>query len=163
MLTEQTIDNLRRTIRALRPIYLEDLGLTAALEMLANEAGQNSALRTEFRAFGTERRLAPDVELALYRIVQESLSNIKRHARATQASVMVDFSAQAIHIKVIDNGAGFEVPKIPAEFVSSGHFGLAGLYERAQLIGARLEIKSVSGKGTQLSIYLPIKTQNSEQ
>lgn len=161
-LTEQTIDNLRRTIRALRPIYLEDLGLTAAVEMLTNEAGQNSALKTEFRASGTERRLAPDVELALYRMVQESLSNIKRHAQATQASVMVGFTDQAIQIKVNDNGVGFEVPKSPAEFVSGGHFGLVGLYERAQLIGARLEINSVPGKGTQLSIYLPTKSQNSE-
>jgi signal transduction histidine kinase len=162
-LTEQTIDNLRRTIRALRPIYLEDLGLTAALEMLTNEAGQNSAFKTEFRASGNERRLTPDVELALYRMVQESLSNIKRHAKATQATVVVDFSTQAIQIKVNDNGVGFEVPKSPAEFVSGGHFGLVGLYERAQLIDAGLEIKSVSSKGTLLSIYLPTKSQNLEQ
>ena len=162
-LTEQTIDNLRRTIRALRPIYLEDLGLTAALEMLTNEAGQNSAFKTEFRASGNERRLTPDVELALYRMVQESLSNVKRHAHATQASVIVEFSTQAIQIKVNDDGIGFEVPKSPAEFVSGGHFGLVGLYERAQLIDAGLEIKSLPGKGTQLSICLPIKSRNSEQ
>jgi signal transduction histidine kinase len=162
-LLEQTINNLRRTIRALRPIYLEDLGLVAALEMLTNEAGQNSGFKTEFRVSGNERRLAPDVELALYRMVQESLSNIKRHAHATQASVVVEFTAQAIQIRVIDDGIGFEVPKSPGEFVSGGHFGLVGLYERAQLIDAGLEIKSVSGKGTQLLIYVPTKSQNSEQ
>jgi signal transduction histidine kinase len=161
-LTEQAIENLRRTIRALRPIYLEDLGLVAALEMLANEAGQNSDLTVEYRASGNERRLAPDVELALYRMAQEALSNIKRHAHARQASVVIEFNTQAIQIKVNDDGVGFEIPKIPAEFVSSGHFGLAGLYERAQLIGASLDIKSEPGKGTQLSISLATKTQSSE-
>jgi signal transduction histidine kinase len=161
-LTEQTIENLRRTIRALRPIYLEDLGLVAALEMLINEAGQNSHLKVEFHASGDERRLAADVELALYRMVQESLNNTVRHAQATQASVTVEFTAQAINIRINDNGVGFEVPKSPAEFVPNGHFGLVGLYERAQLIDARLEIKSAPDKGTQLSICLPTKTPNSE-
>ncbi|MEI7849506.1 MAG: histidine kinase [Chloroflexota bacterium] len=153
-LTEQSIENLRRTIRALRPIYLEDFGLAAALEMLVNEAGQNSALKPKFHITGDQRRLTADVELALYRMVQETLNNMIRHAHATQASVMVEFNEQAIQIKIIDNGLGFEVPKSPAEFVSSGHFGLAGLYERAQLIGAILEIISIPGKGTNLSIYL---------
>jgi len=156
-LTEQTIENLRRTIRALRPIYLEDLGLVAALEMLANEAGQNSPLKVAFQKSGTEQRLAAEVELALYRMVKESLNNILHHAQATQASIQIEFAAQALHLRVKDNGVGFEVPKSPAEFVPKGHFGLVGLYERAQLIGAGLEITSAPGKGTQLSIYLSIK------
>jgi signal transduction histidine kinase len=158
-LTEQTIENLRRTIRALRPIYLEDLGLVAALEMLSNEAGQNTNLKIEFHKSGPEKRLAAEVELALYRMVQESLNNTLRHAQATQASIKLEFTVQAINIRINDNGVGFEVPKSPAEFVPNGHFGLVGLYERAQLIGAMLEITSAPGKGTQLSICLPTKTQ----
>jgi signal transduction histidine kinase len=158
-LTEQTIENLRRTIRALRPIYLEDLGLVAALEMLANEAGQNSPLKVVFQKSGPEQRLAAEIELALYRMVQESLNNILHHAQATQASIQIEFAAQALHLRVKDNGVGFEVPKSPAEFVPKGHFGLVGLYERAQLIGAGLEITSTPGKGTQLSIYMPTKHQ----
>jgi len=158
-LTEHAIENLRRTIRALRPIYLEDFGLVAALEILTNEAGQNSELKFEFHISGSQKRLAAEVELALYRMVQEALNNIARHAQATQAGVVIEFGDQAIKISVNDNGSGFEVPRIPAEFVASGHFGLAGLYERAQLIGARLEINSSSGGGTHLSISLPIKTE----
>jgi len=157
-LTEQTIENLRRTIRALRPIYLEDLGLVAALEMLSNEAGQNSQLKVEFHKSGPEKRLAAEVELALYRMVQESLNNIIHHAQATQASIQVEFTVQAINIRINDDGVGFEVPESPAEFVPKGHFGLVGLYERAQLIGTILEITSAPGKGTQLSICLPTKT-----
>jgi signal transduction histidine kinase len=160
LLTEQTIENLRRTIRALRPIYLEDLGLVAALEMLSDEIGQNSSLQVDFQSTGHERRLSADVELALYRMVQEALNNAVRHAQATQASILIEFTAQAINIKVNDNGIGFDVPKSPAEFVPNGHFGLVGLYERAQLIGAKLEITSAPGKGTQLSIYLPTQAQD---
>lgn len=155
LLAEQTIENLRRTTRALRPIYLEDLGLVAALEMLASENSQNTHLRVEFHRSGSERRLPTDVELALYRMAQEALNNITRHAQATQASVTIEFKPQAATIRIADNGVGFVVPKSPAGFVPSGHFGLVGLYERAQLVGAQLEIISAPGKGTQLKIHLP--------
>lgn len=153
-LTEQTIDNLRRTIRALRPIYLEDLGLVAALEMLINEAGTPADMRFDFQRIGAERRLAPDIELALYRMAQETLNNIIRHSRANQASLKIEFTTQDITVLVSDNGVGFKVPNNPAEFAPSGHFGLVGLYERAQLIGADLEIDSASGKGTCISITI---------
>jgi signal transduction histidine kinase len=113
-------------------------------------------LKVEFHTSGNERRLEADVELALYRMVQEALSNTVHHAQATQASVKVDFAAQAVNITINDNGVGFEVPKSPTEFVPGGHFGVVGLYERAQLIGAGLEITSAPGKGTQISNCLPI-------
>jgi signal transduction histidine kinase len=155
-LAEQTIENLRRTTRALRPIYLEDLGLLAALEMLASETGQNAHMRVDFHHTGIERRLPVDVELALYRMAQEALNNMMRHAQATHASVEIEFRPQAVTVQVADNGTGFVVPKSPAGFVPGGHFGLVGLYERAQLIGAQLEIISTPGKGTHLKVYLPV-------
>ncbi len=155
LLAEQTIENLRRTTRALRPIYLEDLGLVAALEMLASENSQNEHLRVDFHRKGSERRLPADVELALYRMAQEALNNTVRHAQATHASVEIEFKPQAVSLSIGDSGIGFEVPKSPAGFVPGGHFGLVGLYERAQLIGAQLEIMSSPGKGTQLKIHLP--------
>jgi signal transduction histidine kinase len=154
-LAEQTIENLRRTTHALRPIYLEDLGLVAALEMLASESGQKTALRVDFHHTGAERRLSGDVELALYRMAQEALNNTVHHAQATHASVKIEFKPHSVTLEVTDNGAGFVVPKSPAGFAPSGHFGLVGLYERAQLIGAHLEITSTPGKGTQLNINFP--------
>ena len=154
-LAEQTIENLRRTTRALRPIYLEDLGLLAAVEMLASETGQSAHLRVDFHHTGVEHRLSADVELALYRMAQEVLNNMIRHAQATYASVQIEFKPQSITLQIMDNGAGFVVPKSPAAFVAGGHFGLIGLYERAQLIGAQLEITSTLGKGTEVEIYLP--------
>ena len=155
-LTEQTIENVRRQTRALRPIYLEDLGLVTALQMLAQETSQSTNMPVEFQRLGTEVRLNANVELALYRIAQESLNNVSRHSEASQAYLSVSFTSQQVSLQVRDNGKGFEVPKSPAEFAPSGHFGLLGLHERAELIGARLEIQSSPGQGCQVTIYLPV-------
>ncbi len=154
-LAEQTIENLRRLTHALRPIYLEDLGLVPALQMLAREGSQGRELEIAFRQSGRERRLARDAELALYRIAQEALNNVIRHAAATQASLEVQYGAREVGIIVKDNGVGFVVPALPTEFAPSGHFGLLGMRERAELIGARLEVRSQPGAGTELSVWLP--------
>jgi signal transduction histidine kinase len=154
-LTEQTIENLRRLTRALRPIYLEDLGLVPALEMLVRETEQATNISVEFQRQGTEERLNAAVELAIYRISQEALSNITRHAQASHASLNIAFTPQHITMQVTDNGIGFDVPGNPAEFAPAGHYGLLGLYERAELIGAKLEIHSSPGKGTHLTLSCP--------
>ncbi len=154
-LTEQTIDNLRRLTRALRPAYLEDLGLVPSLEMLARETGQGMGSEVEFRHQGVERRLEAPVELALYRMAQEALSNVARHARASQASLSISYTPNAVILQVEDNGIGFDMPENPSEYSIKGHYGLLGLHERAELIHATLEIQSSTGKGTRLTVTLP--------
>jgi signal transduction histidine kinase len=154
ILAEQTIENLRRLTRALRPIYLEDLGLVTALEMLANETSQANHLRVDFHPSGKERRLSREVELALYRIAQEALNNVVHHAKAKHASVQIAFDKE-IKLEVADDGIGFTVPKSPTDFAPSGHFGLLGIRERADLIGAKLEVQSETGRGTHLIVHLP--------
>ena len=156
-MTEETIQDLRRLTRALRPLYLEDLGLVAALDMLARETQDSSAIPITFRRLGRELRLPPDAELALYRMTQEGLSNIQRHAQATQATVQIEFAPERVILTISDNGSGFEVPKSPAEFAPHGHFGLLGLYERAELLNAVLEIYSEPNEGTRLAVSLPLK------
>ncbi len=151
-LAAQTIENLRRMTRALRPIYLEDLGLVAALDMLARETSQNSGISVEFLKTGEARRLAPEVELALYRIAQEALSNVVRHARARRAEVRLAFDERQIELEVRDDGIGFNVPRSPTDFAPNGHFGLLGIRERADLIGARLSVESAPGNGTRLKV-----------
>jgi signal transduction histidine kinase len=158
VVSSNTIDELRRLTRALRPIYLEDFGLVTALEMLARESTR-AGFEVVFSHDGTERRLDPAVELTLFRIAQEALSNVSRHSEATQTQVSLDFQPSAVTLEVKDNGRGFTPPRSPAEFAPGGHYGLLGMHERAQLIGAELEIKSAPGKGTHLSIYLSTKTQ----
>jgi signal transduction histidine kinase len=153
-LAEQTIENLRRITRALRPIYLEDLGLVTALEMLAQETSQNNPVDVDFHKEGRERRLLHETELALYRIAQEALHNVVRHSRASRAELKMEFGDSQILMEVIDNGIGFDMPKSPTDFAPSGHFGLLGIRERADLIGAKLEVQSEAGHGTRLSVRL---------
>jgi len=150
----QTSENLRRMTRALRPIYLEELGLVTALDMLAREVGQNSGISIALHKMGKERRLPPEVELALYRIAQEALNNVARHSRASHAEVRLSFGEQTTELEVSDNGVGFTVPQSPTDFAPNGHFGLLGMYERASLMGARLEVESAPGKGTSLKVRL---------
>lgn len=154
VLAEQTIENLRRLTRALRPIYLEDLGLVTALEMLTRETGQNNNVAVDFQKTGQERRLPHETELALYRIAQEALTNVVKHSNATRAEVIIGFEVSQILMTVIDNGTGFEMPRSPTDFAASGHFGLLGIRERADLIGARLDVDSALGKGTRLTVRL---------
>ena len=154
-ITENTIRDLRRVTRALRPIYLEDLGLAAALEMLVRETQQLHGLEVRFQREGVEQRLTEEKELALYRMVQEALSNVVRHAGAAHASVNISFSPSLLIIQVVDDGKGFVVPDSPSAFAPGGHYGLLGLFERAELIGAKLEILSEQGKGTRVIASLP--------
>ena len=153
-LTEQTIENLRRLTRALRPVYLEDLGLVPALEMLARETGQGMGITVGFHRQGIERRLDASVELALYRMAQEAMSNIARHAQAKHASLSISFNSGGVTLQVSDDGVGFELPKSPAEYAANGHYGLLGLHERAELIGATLDIRTSPGNGTSLTVTI---------
>jgi len=153
-LSEQTVENLRRLTRALRPIYLEDLGLVTALEMLARETGDNNSISVSFQKSGQERRLAGEVELVLYRIAQEALNNVIRHAEASSAILHIDYDNKKVQLEVSDDGIGFQIPNSPTDFAPSGHFGLLGMYERAELIGAQLKIESTLGGGTRLIIRL---------
>ncbi|HSL42821.1 MAG TPA: ATP-binding protein [Anaerolineales bacterium] len=153
-LTEQTVANLRRLTRALRPIYLEDLGLVTALEMLAREMSQNSQVQVDFQKEGQERRLSHEMELALYRIAQEALNNVVKHSKATRAELRIDFDPAQIVMEIVDNGMGFDIPGSPTDFAAGGHFGLLGIRERSDLIGARLKIQSEAGQGTRLSVRL---------
>ena len=154
VISEQTIENLRRTTRALRPIYLEDLGLVTALEMLSREAESVSDVKIAFRKEGTEKRLPAPVEMALYRMAQEALNNVARHAQASRVDLSIFYQGEKVELQVTDNGIGFDVLSTPADFALSGHFGLLGMYERADLIGARLEIVSSPGQGTKLIISI---------
>ncbi len=153
-LTASTIADLRRVVRALRPIYLEDLGLSAALEMLAGEQTRPD-LTVTFYQRGEAKRLPPEVELALYRIAQEALNNAVQHANASQVQIGLQFAVDEVRLTVQDDGRGFAMPESPAEFAAEGHFGLLGMHERAELIGARLDIRS-GPQGTRLQLRLPL-------
>lgn len=146
------IADLRRTIHALRPSYLEDLGLVPALQMLAQESGMAPETTVTFETKGRERRLAPEVEMALYRIAQEALNNVARHAQAAHVQVRQVFDAAQVTMSIADDGRGFRAPQSPSEMAPQGHYGLLSIQERAELIGAALHIESQPGAGTRLTV-----------
>jgi signal transduction histidine kinase len=122
--------------------------------MLARELSQNNSLTVNFQKTGQERRLSREVELSLYRIAQEALNNVSKHAKATQADLKIAFADEEIKLEIVDNGIGFDIPKSPTDFAPNGHFGLLGIHERVDLIGARLELESSGEKGTRLTVRL---------
>jgi signal transduction histidine kinase len=154
----ETLESVRRFSRDLRPIYLEDLGFIPALEMLTREADQEDELSVQLAVLGSARRLPPDLELAAYRIVQESLNNVIQHASANEAWVEVRFEAEHFILSVRDNGQGFEAPDLPDVLARRGHFGLMGIQERALLYGGQLAIRSAPGEGTEVTVRLPYPT-----
>jgi len=101
------------------------------------------------------RRLAPDLELAAYRIVQEALNNVAQHARAGQAWVRVHFESDHMLLSVRDDGRRFEAPNLPDALARHGHFGLMGIRERALLYGGQMALRSAPGEGTEITIRLP--------
>ena len=147
-LCQGTVDELRRLIRALRPIYLDDLGFLPALEMLVREVKGPSA---EILVTGEPRRLKPEMELAAFRVAQEALANAAQHAQAEQITLTVAFGERELSLSVEDDGAGFEPPDIPDALTHEGHFGLVGMRERVLLAGGRLEIVSRPGEGARVT------------
>jgi len=99
--------------------------------------------------------LDANAELALYRIVQEGLNNISRHADANTVSLVLEYASETVTLQLKDDGVGFVLPDNPSEFAVKGHFGLVGLYERSGIMGATLEIITSPGKGTNLTVTLP--------
>jgi len=152
-LRDRTGDILRgvRTLsQDLRPTILDELGLLVAIEGLANDLAEKHDLKVGFDVRGTPRRLSSDTELALFRIVQEALTNIGKHARASRFELDVEFGTDNITLKISDNGRGFHVPPVIDDFAYSDKLGLTGMRERAKLIDGTLSIISKPGQGTNI-------------
>ncbi len=153
-MTATTMADLRRLTRDLRPSYLDDLGLAPALGLLARDATATLGLPVTLSQQGEARRLSPAAELALYRIAQEGLRNVGRHARASRATITLAFDGARTTLTVADDGVGFDATRRPAELAAGGHFGLLGAAERAETVGARLTIDAAPGRGTRLVCVL---------
>jgi signal transduction histidine kinase len=156
-MVRDTINELRRIVRALRPVYLEELGLAPALEMLTRDLDEQ--MNVQFQKTGSAQRLKPANEIALYRIAQEALNNAWQHSTATMIWLSVQFEDEHITITVRDNGRGFAAPRHAIELTETTqeHFGIVGMYERAALIGAHLQIQSELGSGTTITVRAVIE------
>ena len=153
--TDNIIKGVRRLSQDLRPAALDRLGLVSALEWLTSDVAQFSGVAVDFQVLGEPRRLPEEFELVLFRIVQEALRNVWRHSEATKVEVTVAFLRSNIEITVTDNGKGFNLPETMGDLARDGKLGLAGMQERAQLVGATLTVTSRPGAGVSITVGLP--------
>ncbi len=149
------VQGVHRFIQDLRPSLLDDLGLIPALRSLMKDLQEYDGISTSLNVFGGERRFSSEVESLLFRIVQEALNNIRRHAQASEARVVMEFMADEVRVTVTDNGRGFELRGDVDDLPRIGKLGLAGMQERARLLGGTLEVNSVPGQGTTLVVDVP--------
>jgi signal transduction histidine kinase len=154
VIAEGTVAELRSIARGLRPSILDDLGLVASINQLVQEAGERQGFETSFGVTGEEDRMPAPVELALFRIAQEAITNVEHHARAGRLTVGLSFEAEGTRLVVTDDGIGFEI-RDGAIASRTGSLGLPGMTERAHLIGSRLVIHSVNGGGTTVDVWVP--------
>jgi signal transduction histidine kinase len=124
--------------------------------MLAQDVEKASGLKVSLETQGQPIRLTPEREIAVYRIAQEALSNVARHAQAGSAQLQVTFEPGRLVLVVQDEGVGFAAPGRLSELASSDHYGLLGMQERAELIGARLHLDSAPSAGTAVRLELPL-------
>ena len=150
--TDAVIDGLHRLAADLRPASLDHLGLEAALRQYSRTAGAESGLTVRFKAHGfTSERLPTAVETGLYRVAQEAMTNVARHARATRVDVLLERLGDRVVLVVEDDGAGFETGRI----LAGEHFGLLGMRERAEALGGNLTVESTPGSGTTIVVEVP--------
>lgn len=152
---EQIETELRRLSHELRPTILDDLGLVPAVEFLAQGVSKRFGIRITVEG-NTSGRLSPQVEVALYRIAQEALSNTTKHARATHVSIRLQKELHKIHLTITDDGAGFDVQSVMGQKGRSG-LGLIGMRERLIPLRGECIISSSLGKGTEISVLVPME------
>jgi PAS domain S-box-containing protein len=152
MMVDDMLENLHRLAMNLRPATLDHLGLIPALEQYIETFNQQHRMKAQFEAVGlSQGRLPPEVETALYRIVQESLTNVVRHAQATQADVLVERRGDKVVTIIEDNGVGFDSESA----MQTSRLGLLGMRERAEMLNGKLVIESSPGLGTTILVEVP--------
>lgn len=151
-----TIQEVRYLSMNLRPCVL-DLGLVPALEWLIGQVSNEYGLEISFACKGTERRLLAEGELCAFRIAQEALHNVVKHAQTTRAEVVIEFTEYEVRISVADDGKGMKYPNSLEELLLTGKYGLAGIFERAQILGGSAKIMSPAGHtGSIIEVRFPL-------
>ena len=150
-LVVQTLQDVRQLAVELRPTALDDFGLVPALERLASSFAQQTGIAVHFESAIGDERLSGEVETTLYRVVQESLTNVVKHARATRVSVLLTRREGTVAAVIEDDGEGFDQNQ-----TREGGFGLLGMRERMELVDGRLQIEARAGAGTAILVEVPV-------
>jgi signal transduction histidine kinase len=154
-LTVQVMNNLRQLTTRLRPAVLDELGLVPALIAYADDCSSHFPFIVDVEVTGQRRRLPSEIETTLYRIAQEALTNVAKHAQATRASIQLHFDEHEITLDISDNGVGMDVEAAQRAAACGEGWGLAGISERVQLVAGTLDIHSALGNGTALNVRVP--------
>jgi PAS domain S-box-containing protein len=153
---QDVLQDLRATAKELRPPTIFNFGLENAIRSHANDIVEKHPNLNIRLSLAHDRQILPEkVRLALFRIFQQSLANVIRHAKATEVNVRFSFDAEEVHLEITDNGKGFEVPSNWIEFVRQGHYGLAGAAERANTLGGKFKVQSRPGNSTTIRVTIP--------
>jgi two-component system sensor histidine kinase DegS len=151
-LVRESLADVRRIIFNLRPMALDDLGLVPTLRKYIEELNRKYDLVIDFKTFGKECRPPSSMEVALFRLVQESLTNVIKHAKAPEAQIKLEFQRDRIFLVIKDDGIGFDMKKKSRE-----GFGILGMQERIKLLDGQMVLQSAPGQGTKLLLVIPIK------
>jgi PAS domain S-box-containing protein len=157
---ETLLQQARQICLDLRPPLLDDLGLVPALRWYLDQQAQRAGLRIEFFADPAFERMSPEIETACFRVAQEALTNVVRHARAQTVSVELHLTPEALHLVVRDDGIGFDMMTAEQYAVS---FGLLGMRERVTLLGGEMDCKSAPRRGTEIHAFFPVRTRSDAQ
>jgi signal transduction histidine kinase len=157
------LENIRRTMKAvrrlsheLRPGVLDRFGLIPSIEMLVQEVQKEDLLNCKLRITGKTRRLLPEAEVAMFRVAQEALRNVRRHSMAKRCEIKLSFVNKETFLSIADDGKGFNLPNLLSSFARKGKLGILGMYERARLLDGEFMIETGLGKGTTVTMRVPI-------
>lgn len=156
-----SLSDVRKIIYDLRPMSLDDLGLVPTLQRYISNYVEENKIFVDFLVFGEPKPLKSVVELAAFRIIQEALTNIKKHSGANNASVRVEFTQEQLNLLISDDGKGFDKSKLKAFVSEDSGYGLLSMRERVELLNGKFEVKASPGKGTKIfaSISLDINEE----
>jgi signal transduction histidine kinase len=156
-LVARSLDELQRLITNLRPSHLDDLGLLAALRWYSDGVERTSTLKVVVNQEGDARDIPPEVKIALFRVTQEALGNVVKHADARQARVLLRFEEKFVSVKVEDDGKGFDLERMTTS--DRQRWGILGMEERASLLGGKFLIDTKRGVGTSILVNIPYKQE----
>ena len=154
-LTADSLKELQRLMTDLRPSHLDDLGLSAALRWYSSKVQEHSSLHIRVDIHGEECDLDDAMKITVFRIIQESLNNIIKHSQATHVNIHVHYEEKHVRISVFDNGVGFDRGQVQQRRTSRPSLGLAGMEERAALLGGTVAVRSKPGYGTEVEAVIP--------
>jgi two-component system sensor histidine kinase DegS len=154
--SDRILEGVRRFSRDLRPPILDDLGLLPALKWLATALEEQHGAAVRITVLGDQHRLPDETELALFRIAQEALNNVRKHSEASAVELTMDFTDSGLRMTIADNGKGFELPHSTGHLALSGKLGLIGMQERARLLGGTMTIRSEPSEGTCVEVRVPV-------